>query len=80
MHGRPHVTAQLAAYTRALRRAKLVVGDASVYRYGLMKLAEIPAAGALLLTDLPLPMYTAANGAADDSQRRRERAATVSER
>jgi hypothetical protein len=32
----------------------LAVGDIYVYGYGLMKLAEIPAAGALLVTDVPM--------------------------
>jgi hypothetical protein len=36
-----------------LRRSKIVVGDSSVFKYGLQKLTEIPGAGALLLTDMP---------------------------
>jgi hypothetical protein len=45
---------QQIEYANVIRSSQIVIGDSSVFKYGLQKLAEIPAAGALLVTDMPL--------------------------
>ncbi len=44
---------QFQKYASLLKRAKIVVTDSSRYLYGVMKYAEVPIAGALLVGDLP---------------------------
>ncbi len=44
---------QFQAYASILKRAKIVITDSSRFLYGVGKYAEIPAAGALVIADLP---------------------------